>query len=284
MKSLGPQFELAPGPHQARMEELVRKLWRDLELAPPSAQSPLAPVARVLDGCALNGHELPLLTRRLALSFLGERGIPIHGSGQDSTLSVGCAPDEDSATSLGEGSSELGTVGWDEPLAGFLFANEGGAAVFVRLNDPISRRRFSAAHELGHYMLHFVPQATQLFARRERIQYISGEPAAPQTFAAPVALAIARAAQGDSRGDTQGTGELEAQREHQQREAEADAFAAELLMPSALVSELARHERGLWSDSDLIWRLSQALLVSRMAMWRRLSQLGWVNIASPYNS
>lgn len=249
------------------MEELVRRLWRDIDIAPPWAQSPLAPMARVLDGCGLNTHEVAFLTRRLALSFLSQRGIPIHALQESLShwgSHLGC--------SVGEASVAQGMatpIGWDEPLAGFLFANEGGAAVFVRQGDPIARRRFSAAHEMGHYVLHFVPQATRLFARRESIQFISQEPA-PTPCPAPPTLAMARSADG-------------APEPTDEREAEADAFAAELLMPARLVCELAAREQGLWSENDLIWRLSQEMLVSRLAMWKRLSQLGWVRIASPYN-
>ena len=41
------------------------------------------------------------------------------------------------------------------PLSGFLYANGGGACVFVREEDAVARRRFCAAHELGHYLLHW---------------------------------------------------------------------------------------------------------------------------------
>jgi hypothetical protein len=43
-------------------------------------------------------------------------------------------------------------------LAGFLFANAKGGYILVRADDPLPRRRFTAAHELGHYLLHFLPR------------------------------------------------------------------------------------------------------------------------------
>jgi len=272
MQRIEAPFPQAAGPHQARMEELVRKLWRDSGLEPPSRQRPLAPIARLLDECALNAHEVALLTRRLALAFLCERGVPVHEQYALPAPGPACASGEPSAA---------GSIGWDEPLAGFLFANEGGAALFVRAGDPIARRRFSAAHELGHYVLHFVPQATRLFARCERIQFTCAEPM-PGAPSPRVVLAVARAAQPEGALETGPSSEIEAA--YQAREAEADAFAAELLMPAALVSEMAAGERACWSDSDLLWRLSQQLLVSRKALWIRLSQLGWISSASPYDS
>src|SRR5690606_15907275 len=47
----------------------------------------------------------------------------------------------------------------ETPLAGFLVAMDVAAAVFVCRDDNLPRRRFSAAHELGHYLLHFEPSA-----------------------------------------------------------------------------------------------------------------------------
>lgn len=44
------------------------------------------------------------------------------------------------------------------PLAGFLFANARGGYILVRADDTLPRRRFTAAHELGHYLLHFLPR------------------------------------------------------------------------------------------------------------------------------
>ncbi|HEY7424704.1 MAG TPA: hypothetical protein VH682_10790, partial [Gemmataceae bacterium] len=40
------------------------------------------------------------------------------------------------------------------PLAGFLFANARGGYILARADDPLPRRRFTAAHELGPYLLH----------------------------------------------------------------------------------------------------------------------------------
>lgn len=47
-------------------------------------------------------------------------------------------------------------MGHDE-LAGFLYVNTSYGCIFVEANDRLTRRRFSVAHELGHYLLHFLP-------------------------------------------------------------------------------------------------------------------------------
>jgi IrrE N-terminal-like domain len=60
----------------------------------------------------------------------------------------------------------------DVALAGFLYAwpyrNAVWGCLLVEQNDIVERRRFSAAHELGHYMLHFRPaiQAEREHGRR----------------------------------------------------------------------------------------------------------------------
>ncbi len=126
-----------------------------------------------------------------------------------------------------------------EPLAGFLyFAGRIGHA-FVDANDILPRRRFSAAHELGHAVLH-----------RERM--------------------------GRYRADSQKT-LLEDNESTDVLEREANQFAAELLMPEeivrARVAEI-RTAHGGCPVGVLVHRLSAELLVSREAMRFRLKNLG----------
>jgi hypothetical protein len=45
-------------------------------------------------------------------------------------------------------------LGEDEDLAGFLYLTGPFGRVFVNADDSVPRRRFTAAHELGHYLLH----------------------------------------------------------------------------------------------------------------------------------
>ena len=48
--------------------------------------------------------------------------------------------------------ADVGDV--DERLAGFLFVTPSVGLVFVSASDPVPRQRFTAAHELGHFVLH----------------------------------------------------------------------------------------------------------------------------------
>jgi len=64
------------------------------------------------------------------------------------------------------GSSLVMDMDGTEPLSGFLFAQLTGSVatgcILVDANDILARRRFSAAHELGHYVLHFLPRLKTL--------------------------------------------------------------------------------------------------------------------------
>ena len=125
----------------------------------------------------------------------------------------------------------------DAPLAGCLFWVKGDGWAFVNGDSVLSRRRFSAAHELGHAVLH-----------RDSMG----------GFIADV--------------DVSETDMNEAQRER-----EANRFAAELLMPAevckAREAELRRDHRSC-PRLVLAYRLSSELLVSAEAMRYRLKNLG----------
>ena len=125
----------------------------------------------------------------------------------------------------------------DDRLAGFLFWAGRIGRAFVNADDILPRRRFTAAHELGHAVLHrdqmgrFVADATVGEA---------GDAADPM-------------------------------------EREADRFAAELLMPEDIVraraDELLR-QYGACPRLVLAYRLASELLVSREAMRYRLKAMG----------
>jgi hypothetical protein len=127
----------------------------------------------------------------------------------------------------------------DEPLVGFLFRSGNAAWAYV-CNDeknPISRQRFTAAHELGHAVLH-----------RDRMKgYIADKQVLDMD---------------------EGTNEMER---------EANRFAAELLMPHEVIEARADElmkEHGACPRLVLAYRLASELLVSREAMRYRLNTLG----------
>lgn len=135
----------------------------------------------------------------------------------------------------------------DPPLAGFLYANSRSGFIFARRDDILPRRRFTAAHELGHYRLHLGP----ILARgpSEMVEADRGEEIRESDQAELVAM-----------------------------ERQANRFAAELLMPEpacrALHADYARKYGAV--DRCLIYHLAADLLVSRAAMAWRLYGLGLI--------
>src|SRR5262249_36734311 len=111
---------------------------------------------------------------------------------------------------------------------------------FVNANDILAKRRFTAAHELGHFVLH-------------------------------------RATMGRYRADTDETLQEADGDATDQMEREANHFAVELLMPEEVCRERAnelRKKHGSCPRQVLRYRLASELLVSREALGYRLRSLG----------
>lgn len=124
-----------------------------------------------------------------------------------------------------------------QPLAGLIFRLGDDGLAFVSADDILARRRFTAAHELGHFLLH-----------RDRMTGFIADATISETD--------------DVTSDM---------------EREANRFAAELLMPEEVVhtraEELVR-EHGACPRIVLAVRLASELLVSREAVRYRLKNLG----------
>lgn len=169
------------------------------------------PLADYFGETALDHVELPILTRGAVAEYLRREGVPVDDLGDPA-----------------------------DRLAGFVFTAARFGWAFVNADDPLPRRRFSAAHELGHFILH-------------------------------------RETMGQFRADTDETLQEADGNVADQMEREANLFAVELLMPAdvcwARAEELRRkHEccpRGV-----LVYRLASELLVSRQALHYRLKSLG----------
>jgi Zn-dependent peptidase ImmA (M78 family) len=139
------------------------------------------------------------------------------------------------------------------PLAGFLFANARGGYILVNADDPLPRRRFTAAHELGHYLLHFLPR---LQAARDVGTYLVQ----------------------DDNGETVREGEKpdrDKELSLPEMERQANRFAAEVLMPEPI----CRMATDLYAarfrtpPRFLEHHLASDLLVSREAARWRLRSL-----------
>jgi Zn-dependent peptidase ImmA (M78 family) len=223
------------------ISEAIAELYAETGVAQPSARRPIVRLSEAVRALNLTCLEVPGLTRDVAARLLAERGG---------------LQDEDG----GERQS---------PLAGFLYAVGEDGSIFVEESDPVVRRRFSVAHELGHYLLHFRPLLARLSA--EVGAPVEALDAFPQT-------------ESESEPDAQPEGQIVLpliyDEAHSlpplpQMEAEANRFAAELLMPAGLVMQLAAHYGAYFGDDDLVWRLANEFLVSRAAMRWRLRNLGW---------
>lgn len=198
----------------------------------------VVPLATLLLAWPLVFEEIPNLTRRRAAEYMSRR------SGHEISLETDV----------------------DHPLAGFLYAypyfGEVWGCILVEKNDRVERRRFSAAHELGHYLLHFMPRIKNQLAQGEFLYLdesllLTSEAGAqlPQDsliFARPsVAASVAES-------DTA------------QREVEANRFAAELLIPEGACRHLVARNPARVTPR----RLAPEFLVSSAAMEYRLRTLG----------
>lgn len=125
----------------------------------------------------------------------------------------------------------------DDDHSGFLLVENGVATIAINEDHHPNRQRFTAAHELGHYILHSEGR-DRFFVDKA---YYRGKTASEGT---------------DS------------------TEIEANRFAASLLMPEALVRE--RAQRVELTDVE-IYRLSSLFQVSEQAMTLRLMNLNLID-------
>jgi DNA helicase II / ATP-dependent DNA helicase PcrA len=146
-----------------------------------------------------------------------------------------------------------------DTLAGRLYIEE--RIIEVRSSDPPTRQRFTIAHEIGHYRLHYVAEGGQLrlydcathaiqdAVAEDRPDLPSSEKSFSDTFAAASLL---------HKAEPPNTRRLEI---------EANAFAAELLMPAYLVEDAVQRY-----GTDLT-ALAEHFAVSLQAMRYRLEKL-----------
>lgn len=164
------------------------------------------------------------------------------------------------------------------PLSGFFYAHlyRGTfvGCILVEMRDIVERRRFSVAHELGHYKLHFKPWLAQL---------------APDQASEGILMADAMIYSNQTEsttGLTAGTGnglpayeglgiQQPAIMMSDQQEVEANQFAASLLMPENILRERIAEFRLPTGQPRgyLASRLASEFLVSKEAMVYRLAAL-----------
>lgn len=127
---------------------------------------------------------------------------------------------------------------FDGDLSGMLFRNADRVVIGVNSSHTHVRQRFTIAHEIAHLRLH----KGELFVDEARINFRDGSSS----------LAI------------------------KPEEIEANAFAAELLMPEVFLRDQlnAIAKRGRNTQGDVIEKLARAFEVSTQAMEYRLNNLG----------
>ena len=210
--------------------EAETELYDLADAVRPTPEWPIVPLGPLTKGLSLAFIEMNGLTTRAAERVLLRRGALVQ------------------PIFLAE----------DIPLAGFLYANAYCGAVFVAREDPIVRRRFSIAHEVGHYMLHFRPR---LQDTADEILALHGLMDAYLPPSEP---------DDEEDGDVVPLGPAVA---HELMEIEANRFAAELLMPAPIVAALYKRYSRSFRTKDLIARIAMDMLVSQSAIRHRLTAL-----------
>lgn len=226
--------------HFPSIHKAISDLYKIAEVPLPSVEHRIVRLGELLGSYNLTVTEIPHLTIQAAMGFLLQHGAilePIVQANQDS-------------------------------LAGFLYVNTHSGSVFVEQNDRVVRRRFSVAHELGHYLLHFCPLFEVGVADVEQgiLEMTEAFPAASE----------------DTEPDMLPPGKIQLSQQSdllqllplfEQMEREANQFAVELLMPAEVLLKLSAQYLPNCQGEDLVWRLSTEMLVSQTAMRWRLHNL-----------
>jgi Zn-dependent peptidase ImmA (M78 family) len=200
----------------AEEKEWIAAAVAELRAACQLPEDPLrrgpVPLERFLAEHALRLVELPRLSRAAVYDYL---------------LAKGSLP---------------GDLGGDEDLAGFLYLTGPFGRVFVNADDPVPRRRFTAGHEFGHFVLHRASMGGKVS--------FGDSPATVVEVEDDTAAAMER---------------------------QANRFAAELLMPAAVCRARAAEFRGKYGvcpRTPFAYHLAAELVVSPEAMRYRLRDLG----------
>ncbi len=237
-----------PPSSRERVQQALATLYEEAGVPEHSTSSSIVLLGEIIASTSLNCAEVSGLTMRSAMLHLAhQRTLPEQLTIEDEHA----------------------------PLAGFLFATERYGTIFACQEDLIVRRRFTVAHELGHYFLHVRPSLPRLREQglTEIYEYLPIQQIKGDEEEDLEETKSAEASSGELR-IVGGTGTLPWSADLVERE--ADVFAAELLMPRMMVRLLYQRYHGMVSGKDLIWRLASEMLVSGEATRHRLQDLGLI--------
>ena len=244
-----------PQHRREAISQAVRQAYQDAEIDLDNLQSGIVPLYRLIQVYPISVDEIQDMTAQKVAEFLEE--------------------ETEQKIKIPEAENCL--------LAGYLYLQQDRDSLYGCILTekrpsaaPIFRRRFSAAHELGHYLLHFLP-----------LIEINKNNDAHEPLIVTEGLVKNTADTEESEFDSETfdgklsiTDSLEAALKHlgidrNLMEAEADCFAGELLIPEKACYELAQQFQGRFGKKldVLIGRLAPEFLVSKQAMKRRLMDL-----------
>jgi len=135
-----------------------------------------------------------------------------------------------------------------EGVSGVLFIRDGKATIGVNESEHRIRRRFTVAHELGHYILH--KMRNELFIDKQ------------MTLGSQMLFRDSESSLGEKR-----------------QEREANAFAAAILMPRFMLQREIKdvlEEGQIDSEEELIKSLSKKFDVSQISLTYRMTNLGLI--------
>jgi Zn-dependent peptidase ImmA (M78 family) len=229
------------------IQAAIQRVYRDAGLDPGAVRPGVVPLYHLVGAYPLRVAEIRNLTYSSARGFLvkeTQQQVPVPQEGE-------------------------------RKLSGFLYIYRYAGCfygcVLVEQADPVARRRFSVAHELGHYLLHFLPLLQQPEDKQSLSCVITEGLSVPDEdsdAALPIGqLWLTSPSEEDDRGPAP---------DGERLEDEANRFAADLLTPEPAVRRLAeRYRREMGARRPVLARrLATEFLVSRQAMTRRLEALG----------
>ena len=245
-----------PQHRREAISQAVRQAYQDAEIDLDNLQPGIIPLYRLIQAYPISVDEILDMTAEKVAEFLEEE--------TEQKIEI---PEDQNCL-----------------LAGYLYLQQDRDSLYGCIltekrpsTAPIFRRRFSAAHELGHYLLHFLPLIELNRNNNTHEPLIVTEGLINNT-----------AEESESElekldGELSITDSLEAALKHlgidrNLMEAEADCFAGELLIPEKSCYELAKRFQGRFGQKldVLVGRLAPEFLVSKQAMKRRLIDLNMV--------